>query len=68
MSVAEIFDLITKYGPGVIFAVLWYLERGERIDAQTELKVIARDSTVALTAVEKTIDKWSSIFKPKDTP
>lgn len=67
MSVAEIFDLITKYGPGVIFAVLWYLERSERIDAQTEVKVIAKDSVIAITVVEKTIDKWSSTFKPKDS-
>lgn len=62
MSPAEIFDLIAKYGVGVIFAALWFLERGERIDAQKELRQIAKDAAIAITVMEKTIAQWAAVF------
>jgi hypothetical protein len=64
MSPAEIFDLIAKYGPGVIFALLWWLERGERIDAQKEVKQIAKDSIVAITNAASSSGQLISILKP----
>lgn len=62
MTIAEIIDFLGKYGPGAIFALGWYLERGERIDAQKEVKIIARDSIAAITSLEKQFEKWTEIF------
>jgi hypothetical protein len=64
MSIAEILELVKGLGTaaGPIFAILWYLERGERIDAQGELKQIAKESTTAMVAIEKTVEKWTSVF------
>lgn len=69
MLPVELIDLAQKIGAAgaPIFALLWWLERGERKDAQAELKAIAKDSTTALIVVEKTIDKWAALFKPRDS-
>lgn len=66
MTLAEFLVWIQNIGAAgaPIFAFLWWQERDERKAAQAELKVIAKDSTIALTAIEKTIDKWAGIFKP----
>lgn len=63
---AELIELIKAGGAVVapIFAILWWMERDERKDAQAELKQIARDQTVATTSLEKTISQWASLFKP----
>lgn len=47
---------------GPIFALLWWLERGERKDTQDELKKIAKDAAIGITAMEKTIAQWATIF------
>lgn len=64
MGLAEIIDLVQKIGAPAapVFALLWWLERGERIDAQNELKQIAKDSTVAITTVSGRIAEWVSLF------
>jgi hypothetical protein len=63
MGPADIFDLISKYGPGVIFAILWYLERDERKDAQEELRKISKESIIAISEAKSTIDQLVSVFK-----
>lgn len=63
MTPAEIFELISKYGPGVIFAVLYYLERDERKDAQKELKQLSRDTITALTEMKSLVGLLASLFK-----
>lgn len=68
MSLDQIFDLITKYGPMSIFAVLWFLERGERIDAQMELKSIAKDSIVAITRIDNAFNQIISVLRPPSHP
>lgn len=62
----ELMDLIKAGGAVIapIFAVLWWLERDERKDAQRELNENARDQTAATVSLEKTISQWASIFRP----
>lgn len=64
MSISELLEWVKGLGTaaGPIFGLLWWLERGERIDAQNELKHIAKESTTAIVATEKTIEKWTSVF------
>jgi hypothetical protein len=61
----ELVEMIKAGGAAMapIFAMLWWLERGERIDSQKELKQIARDQTIAATSMEKTIGQWASLFR-----
>jgi sugar phosphate isomerase/epimerase len=70
MTFVEFLAWVEKIGAAgtPIFAFMWWSERDERRAAQAELKTIAKDNTVALTAIEKTIDRWSSIFKPRRDP
>lgn len=64
MNAAEIFELIAKYGPEVIFAVLWYLERDERKDAQAELKVLTKDFITTAGEMNSLLHQVVTIFKP----
>lgn len=64
MTIPELLEWAKGLGTaaGPIFALLWWLERGERKDAQGELKSIAKESTTAIVAIEKTVEKWTSVF------
>ena len=64
MTITELLEWAKGLGTGAgpIFALLWWLERGERIDAQRELKSLAKDSTTAIVAIDKTVEKWTSVF------
>lgn len=64
MTLDQIFEFIGKYGPLAPFIILWWLERGERIDAQNELKQIAKDSVIAMTKADAAIGQLISVFKP----
>lgn len=64
MAPAEVFELIAKYGPGVIFAILWYLERDERKDSQAELKQLTRDTVTTMTQLNSLVGQLVTIFKP----
>jgi hypothetical protein len=64
MGPAEVFELIAKYGPGVIFAILWYLERDERKDSQAELKQLTRDTVTTMTQLNSLVGQLVTIFKP----
>jgi hypothetical protein len=47
---------------GPIFAVMWWLERGERLDAQKELKTIAAESVRALVEFRAIANQLTTIF------
>jgi hypothetical protein len=64
MIPGEIFDLIAKYGPGVIFAIMWYLERDERKDSQKELKQLTRDTVTTMSEMKSLLGQVVTIFKP----
>lgn len=40
MEITGIIDLIAKYGTWVVFAALWWLERGERRALQAEVNTL----------------------------
>jgi len=62
----EILEWVKNLGAagGPIFAMLWWLERSERVDAHNELRDIAKDSTTAIAKAESAIGQLITIFKP----
>lgn len=66
MTPADFLDLVRNLGAagGPIFAILWWLERGERKDAHNELRDIAKDSTTAIAKAESAIGQLITVFKP----
>ena len=68
MSLPELMEYV-KAGGGVlapVFAILWWMERGERQDTQAELKQVADKSTVAMTELKVLIDHLYTIFGNKN--
>jgi len=64
MTFPEIFDYIKQAGvPGVLLIWLW-LERGERISAQTELKQVSEKSILAISEMKSLVGQLTAIFKP----
>jgi hypothetical protein len=66
MTLPELLEWVKSLGTaaGPIFALLWWLERGERKDAHGELRDIAKDSTTAIAKAESAIGQLITIFKP----
>jgi hypothetical protein len=46
-----------------VFAILWWLERDERKDAQAELKLLAKDTVITMTKLETGVGQLATIFK-----
>lgn len=70
MTLPELLEY-AKAGGGVlapVFAVLWWMERDERRDAQTELKQVSEKSVAAITEVRALIGHLALIFKPVGGP
>jgi hypothetical protein len=70
MTLPEILEYV-KAGGGIlapVFAILWWLERGERQDSQTELKQVSEKSVVAITELKSLIGQLATIFKPNGGP
>jgi hypothetical protein len=63
LSLAQIFDLLGRYGPGGIFVMLWWFERSERKDSQKELKHVSRDTVAALSELKAVVGQMAEIFK-----
>jgi hypothetical protein len=60
----EWLDKVVAGGPSLIFAVLWYLERGERRDAQAELKTITERVLLAMSETKSALVTFGSILNP----
>jgi hypothetical protein len=50
----------------LVFAILWWLERDERKDAQSELKLLAKDTVITMTKLESGVGQLATIFKSSD--
>ncbi len=64
MTPPDWLDKIIAGGPAAIFALLWWLERSNRIDLENELKGIAKDSVQAMTGLKVTVDNFANVFNP----
>ena len=51
-----------------IFALLWWLERDERKDAQSELKLLTKDTVTTMTKLEAGVGQIVTIFRPNGGP
>ena len=62
----ELLEIIKAGGAamGPIFAILWWLERSERMDLAAEIKVITRSAITAISETKSAIDSWESVFNP----
>lgn len=47
-----VLDALAKYGPGSIFALMWWLERSERIALQANLTSLAERTIVLMTELK----------------
>jgi hypothetical protein len=68
MTLLELLEYVKAIGVAgtplaVIFAILWWLERDERKDAQAELKLLAKDTVTTLTKLESGVGLLAGIFK-----
>lgn len=52
MTVEVILDVLAKYGPGAIFAIMWWLERSERVASQANLMSLAERTIVLMTELK----------------
>ena len=67
MTLVEAFEYVKAFGLAGVFGVMWYLERGERIDAQAELKQVTEKSIVAITNSNTLVGQLVTIFRPNGT-
>jgi hypothetical protein len=67
MTIVELLEYVKAAGglAAPIFAILFWLERNERQDAQKELKEVAENSVIALTELRAVVDQLSVIFNAR---
>jgi hypothetical protein len=70
MTLLELLEYVKAGGAplAVVFAILWWLERDERKDAQSELKLLAKDTVTTMTKLEVGVGQLASIFKSTAGP
>ena len=70
MTLLELLEYVKAGGAplAVVFAILWWLERDERKDAQSELKLLAKDTVITMTKLETGVGQLASIFKSNVGP
>ena len=70
MTLLELLEYVKAGGAplAVVFAILWWLERDERKDAQSELKLLAKDTVTTMTKIEVGVGQLASIFKSNVGP
>lgn len=62
MTIVDILALVTQYGAGGIFGLLWWLERDERKDAQKANGVMFERTLTALVENKTTVERLDNIF------
>jgi hypothetical protein len=64
MTLVELMGYVKDAGglAAPIFAILFWLERNERQDAQKELKEVAENSVVAMIELKAIVAQLSAIF------
>jgi len=70
MTLLELLEYVKAGGAplAVVFAILWWLERDERKDAQSELKLLAKDTVTTMTKLESGVGQLANIFKSNGRP
>jgi hypothetical protein len=70
MTLLELLEYVKAGGAplAVIFAILWWLERDERKDAQAELKLLAKETVTTMTKLEAGVGQLASIFRSSGGP
>lgn len=70
MTLLELLEYVKAGGAplAVIFAILWWLERDERKDAQAELKLLAKETVTTMTKLEVGVGQLASIFRSSGGP
>lgn len=63
MTIADLLPLIAQYGVGGVFAILWWLERDERKDAQKQNGVMFERTLTALIENRNTVETLKDIFE-----
>ena len=65
MTLLELLEYVKVGGAplAVVFAILWWMERDERKDAQSELKLLAKDTVITMTKLEAGVGQLATIFK-----
>ena len=65
MTLLELLEYVKVGGAplAVVFAILWWMERDERKDAQSELKLLAKDTVITMTKLEVGVGQLATIFK-----
>lgn len=65
MNLIEFINYVQTAGglAAPIFAILFWLERGERQDAQLELKEISKNSIIAVTEIKALIKELTLLFE-----
>jgi len=65
MTLLELLEYVKAGGAplAVVFAILWWLERDERKDAQAELKLLTRDAVTSIAKTEAGFGNLVAIFK-----
>lgn len=66
MTSAEILTFVTQFGVGGVFAVMWYLERDERRDAQKANGEMFERTLTALIENRNTVQTLKEIFGGKN--
>lgn len=64
MTIVELLEYVKTAGglAAPLFAILFWLERNERQDAQRELKDVAESSVVAMIELKAVVAQLSAIF------
>ena len=70
MTLLELLEYVKVGGAplAVVFAILWWMERDERKDAQSELKLLAKDTVITMTKLEAGVGQLATIFKSSGGP
>lgn len=70
MTLPELLEYVRAGGAilAPVFAILWWLERDERKDAQAELKLLAKDTVTTMTKLEAGVGQLANIFKANGGP
>lgn len=62
MTLPEILALLGQFGPSGVFAVLWWLERDERKEAQKANGVMFERALTTLVETKNTVATLKEIF------
>lgn len=68
MTAAEFIQYCQAAGGLLVppLAILYYMERDERKEAQAELRLVTREAITAMVEMRSTVNQFIAIFKPNN--